>query len=242
MITFELTTADIENIQFGYSPLIELSTSFHILIDQRRHHIHAAWVEEALRVLHDVDLPYLSAVILPRYYLADFMTPTPQAAIKDLEDEFDRLRALPAETIREHVRAAAKIGGDTPIRQQFIAYPHETMECLIAEACLYWQRTLAHHWPRIRLTLDNDVLYRARDLALHGAGRVLSGLTPRVMYDSGVLRIDKEDRGVYGASPFRLDGAGLTLTPLIFGRTDGVSWQMEPLWKPMLAYTARGGG
>ena len=31
--------------------------------------------------------------------------------------------------------------------------------------CAYWERSLAEHWPRIRSLLEQDVLYRARQIA-----------------------------------------------------------------------------
>ena len=49
----------------------------------------------------------------------------------------------------------------------------------------YWERALADHWPRLRLVLEGDVVYRTRALAAGGAMAVFDDLHERVAWESG---------------------------------------------------------
>ena len=51
MITLRLSPGDIEKVRFAYSPLIELTSSFKVLLNPQRHAPYQAWVDEAARVL-----------------------------------------------------------------------------------------------------------------------------------------------------------------------------------------------
>ena len=123
------------------------------------------------RTFDRIDFPYMSAVILPHHYIVDFLTPTPTKTILNFEDEIDRVRETPDDVIRKNVEVVMVYDGETPIRMQFLERPREALECLIEELRFYWNAVLAPHWAQMVNILENDVLFRARALALYGSRR-----------------------------------------------------------------------
>lgn len=243
MLTFHLQPGDLTALRFGYSPLLELSMSYRVLLRPDLHTSYRGWLDEARAATHDLMLPYMDAVILPNYYLADFVTPTPATAITDLEAEFDRMRATPVAVIRENTELLIRHYGDSEARQHFLVYPHDALECLIAELRLYWSRTLAHHWGRIQAVLDADVMFRARQLALQGINPLFGSLSRVLTYEDRTIRISKpiKKNATVTEAEVMFDGTGLQLIPSMFACPD-LSWQTHPNWQPMILYRARGTG
>lgn len=236
-VTINLTPEDLLNLRFAYSPLLELSSSFRVLVNPAAQLPYRRWVDEAQRSLHDVDLPHLSTLISPRHYIPDFLTPTPNGTRMTLEDEINRLLALPDDVIRQDVQTLIELTGDSDMRRSYIAYPREMLWCLVDELRLYWQRTLAYHWPYISSVLEGDVIYRAQRLALDGVTGLFENLHPRMTYHSGQIEIDKPQH----VGEFSLDGHGLHFAPVVFAAST-VRWQIVPAWQPMIMYTPRGVG
>jgi DNA-binding transcriptional ArsR family regulator len=243
VITIHLSAADIERLHFGYSPLAELAFSYCALLGSPCAAEHQAWADESYRALHGFDLPYMRAVILPYAYIADFVTPSPDTIRRSIEEEFERLRQVPAAVIRKNLETTLR--HDAPVTseyQHFMMYPHEALECLIEELRFYWNRVLARHWPRISSTLEQDILYRARQMALHGADTMLSSLAAQVCYQSGQIQIYSHSKYAAVTPEYYLEGRGLLFSPSIFKNPSGISWQIVPEWQPMFAYGARGSG
>ncbi len=243
MLTFHLQPGALTALRFGYSPLLELAMSYRLLLRPDLHASYRGWLDEAQAATHDLMLPYLDAVILPSHYLADFVTPTPATAITDLETEFDRMRETPAAVIRENTELLIRHYGDSEARQHFLMYPHDALECLIAELRLYWARTLAQHWGRIQSVLDADVMFRARQLALQGINPLFGSLSRVLTYEDSTIRIAKpiEKNATVKAAEVVFNGTGLQLIPSMFACPD-LSWQTHPNWQPMILYRARGTG
>jgi DNA-binding transcriptional ArsR family regulator len=243
VITIHLSAADIERLHFGYSPLVELSFSFCTMLGSTCAAEHRTWEDEARRALHGFELPYMRAVVLPYAYLADFVTPPPDGISRSLEEEFERMRHTPADVIRKNLETTLR--HDAPVTNEyhhFMMYPHEALECLIEELRFYWQRTLERHWPRINSALEQDILYRARQMALHGPETMLSDLADRVCYEAGQLKIHRHSKYAAVTPEYHLNGRGLLFAPSIFKNPEGISWQIVPEWEPMFAYGARGSG
>ncbi|MBZ0289483.1 MAG: helix-turn-helix domain-containing protein, partial [Anaerolineae bacterium] len=240
-IKIQVSADDLMNIRFAYSPLIELITSYYVLNRPPLHAPYRQWVDEAQRAIHDIELPYLSALLEgKRHYIPDFLTPTPLTTQHDLESELQTMLSLPKEVIRANLESLIADSGDSEMRQYFMTYPQEMIVCLVDELRLYWQRTLAHHWQRLTSILDGDILYRARSLALHGPVDVLNTLHPKVRYESGQITIAKAyKKGCLQNCSLR--GDGLQLVPTLFAN-EGFWWQIVPEWHPMLLYHARGMG
>jgi hypothetical protein len=240
VISIRLTPDDLVKMRFAYSPMLEVVTSYRVLTKPSLQSPYLRWVDEALQVLHDVELPYLHALATPHGYIPDFLSPTPITPQTDIEDELQRLLELPDEMIRRDIETLIATSGDSELRQHFLIYPRDALLCLIDELRLYWQRTLAHHWPRMMTILEGDVLYRARKLALEGVESLFSDLHSGLAYEAGTIRINKKNvpTCIYSSE---LRGNGIQLVPTVFSGAQ-LYWQIVPHWHPMLIYNVRGAG
>jgi hypothetical protein len=240
MISIYFPTQQPVNLRFAFSPLLETATAYHLLRHPFRPGIYDAWAEEVQRALYGVELPFMDAVILPRYYVADFLTLPPPAPRTDFEAELANMLATPAEFVQDNIRYAIEVGGESEARDYFLAYPSEALHCLVDELRLFWQRAIAHYWSRMLSVLENDVLYRARMLAIEGAESVINHLHPIAHYEPGVVKLDKQHRSKYSLE-FHSDSTTLALVPSAF-ITSSLRWQVYPVSQPMLNYPMRGGG
>jgi DNA-binding transcriptional ArsR family regulator len=240
MIKLHLTPADVENIRFAFSPLIELSASFQVLQDSHPLPFHQAWVDETRRQFEGIDFPYMRAAILPHSYIVDFLSPTPAKSTVSFGDEIERLRQTPDEVIRRNIQQAIALEGMTPVRRIFLEHPREALECLIEELTFYWQQALEPYWTQLATILDSDVQFRARTLALSGIDAMFMGLADKVDYQNSTLQIHGEEACNANES-FELKGDGIRLVPSIFASC-GSAWQVVPEYLPMLIYPTRGLG
>ncbi|MBA3870820.1 MAG: hypothetical protein H0X30_16895, partial [Anaerolineae bacterium] len=87
VITIDVTPTDLANMRFGYSPLMELMSSYRLLYKPERQGQYHRWVDEARLAIDDIDLPYLHTLATIPYYIPDFLTATPSTTITDVEDE-----------------------------------------------------------------------------------------------------------------------------------------------------------
>ncbi|MBK8022208.1 MAG: winged helix-turn-helix transcriptional regulator [Chloroflexi bacterium] len=253
MIQVHINPTHLENIRFGYSPLLELAFSFHTLLSPKVHADHDDWSEKARRALHGYSFPYLEALISSPYYLADIVTPTPRSASPGtFEAQLNDLRNTPPSVIRRDVETVVAYTSQTgqppavpktlPIQQEFLVNPHEAVGCLIEELVVYWRLALAPTWSKSRAVLEQDILYRAREGALRGISHTLGTLTPRVEYHRFTLTIHKPHRGPFARTEYTLSDEAFYLVPSLFKACDGVSWQLETDLSPMIIYGARGQG
>ena len=130
MITIRLTPEDLSRLRFAYSPLLELSLSYCILINSEWHPAYLNWVEGAKRAFQTLDLPYLAAVVPQKSYIPDFLTPTPNTTTLTFEDEIARMLDTPDEIIRKNILTLIDKMGDSELRQMFLVYPREMLYCL----------------------------------------------------------------------------------------------------------------
>src|ERR1044071_9050257 len=100
MITINLMQDDLLKMRFAYRPLVEISLSYRVLINPDFQESYQRWVDDARRALYDIDLPYLQALIPPRGYAPDFLTPTPTSTQVNVHDDLEALLATPDEAIR----------------------------------------------------------------------------------------------------------------------------------------------
>jgi hypothetical protein len=192
MISIQLQSGDLENIRFAFSPLLEVSMSYCALYKGGTHYsVIPAWAEEARRALYGLEFPYMTAAILGKHYMADFVTPTPSSTQASFEDDMARMWDTPDDIIRRNMEVVIAHSEETEIRRHFLVNPHDALDCLMAELRLYRGLTLKHHWPQIISVLEGDILYQARQLALHGADAMFSGLSPRLRYCNSEIKLDK---------------------------------------------------
>ena len=235
-----LQSSDLENIRFTYSPLVQLVTSYHALYQNLPAATLDVWVEDARHALHGMELVYLNALIAQCSYIADFITPTPPTAENNIEEGLALIAATSTEIIRDNVLRVIDYDGENEIRRHYLAQPREAIDCLLQELRLYWQHTLARHWPRMQTVLENDVLYHARQMALHGIDSMFSDLSEKISYENGVVLLKKHEKRNQKKEWF-LEGQGLYLVPMAI-YPEGMLYQIAPHWHPMIMYGARGAG
>lgn len=248
MIDINITPADIIKMRFAFSPMMEAVTSYHMLSKSVPYPTqYLAWIDEALRALHDVELPYMQALITTPAYIPDFLTPTPTAPSIDFEEDLKRLCATPDDIVVDHLRFMREFKGGTDLLNHAIANPREAVSALVDELRIYWNRTLEYHWSRMIAILENDILFRAREQALYGASDMINGIHHKISYDDEGLHLNKGWRPLYEDScaleeyNYDIAGRGLHLVPVIFS-LHHLYWQLGEDYIPMFIYGARGTG
>lgn len=236
-VRIQVTDDDLVKTRFAYNPLVELTISYHILVNPKDQAPYQRWVDEALRALHDVELPFMDALVVPGCpYVPDFLTPTPKLIQLSIDYEIEQMLATPEDIVHASIRRLIDHTDESEIRLFFLAHAHEALECLAQELRLYWRRTLENHWNRLTAILDGDVLYHARQMALEGPEKMLADMHPSLSFTSHVI----EFSGTHDEQ-HQLSGEGLQLVPSIFAGNH-LHWQVVPEWHPMLIYSARGIG
>ena len=239
MIEVRFDTDSMSGVRFAVSPLFEATLSIRALSDPAAAAVHLPWVEGARRLVAGLDLEPLRLLARSDAYSPDFLNPPPTGPTGELQDELDVMRATPAAQIRAEVERCYEDRALPPALQPFIDRPRAAMVVLEKLVRAYWDLVLADHWPRIRSLLEDDILYRARQLTDAGTRGLFSDLDPSISWkDNGVLRIDKHECDI-GA--LNLDGRGLLLLPSAFAWPKVVLVTAAP-WQPTVIYPARGVG
>jgi DNA-binding transcriptional ArsR family regulator len=236
MIAIHLAPDDLLEMRLAYTPMIELVKSYFLLQCGKPLGLYTPWAEEARINLRGAELPLLTALVGKSKYIPDFLTPTPLTPVHSFEEALAQVRATPDDLIRKYVLELIRYRKRSDEFEFFLNYPREALECLIEELRDYWRRTLALHWPRMITVLENDVLYRARQLALNGADELFASLNSHITLTDNTIRLVKAK---HDDLEFNVRGKGLHLVPSIFADQ---SWQLESDWPPMLIYLARGSG
>jgi DNA-binding transcriptional ArsR family regulator len=131
--------------------------------------------------------------------------------------------------------------GESEMRRFFLVHPREAIQCLVEELRDYWRRALARYWSRMIGSLESDVIYRARRLALDGPGSMFDELHSSVKYGDNAIQLQPLCQYQHSDFEATLRGDGIQIVPTIF-RGCGRMFQIVPDWQPMLAYGVRGAG
>lgn len=244
MIKVHFQQTDLQNITFGFSPLLQAVASYRLVRSNELLAIDSRWYESVTRAIYGMRFPFLDAVVLAPHYMADFVTAPPTGSRLAFEDELMLLRATPHEIVRKNIHLLIekwtqedKLNADThEILRYFLSYPSEALDCLAEDLQQYWIHAIFPFWDRVRSILENDILYQARHMALQGVSSMVEQIDSRLQFSGGVLVINKPRPFV---SEYHLHGDGLQFVPVMF-TCDKLSWQIEPEWKPMVIYSARG--
>lgn len=237
MISARFDTEAMARLRFAISPAIELAASMRTLDDPTRRALHLPWIADALRSTTDLDLAPLFALQTSEVYNPDFFHPLPSGPIADFTAGLDAMRAIPPETIRAELRYAFQEQPLPDVLRPFLRDPRRSVDGLAELMRVYWERTLSPHWDRIRSLLEQDVLYRARQIADGGTRRLFTDLDESVRWEEGVLYIDQSCH----EGTLTLDKRGLLLIPSVFVWPK-VMIVSAPDWQPTLIYPARGAG
>ncbi|XIE79390.1 hypothetical protein AB6O49_17895 [Streptomyces sp. SBR177] len=95
------SAADLAQTRFAVSPMWEVVTSFRLLRHDNPPPLHRRWANQVRPRVRaaGLDRGRLAALVPPRGYLADFLTPTPAGPFPTLEGELDAIERTPAEQI-----------------------------------------------------------------------------------------------------------------------------------------------
>ncbi|MFF9050136.1 transcriptional regulator [Streptomyces erythrochromogenes] len=234
------SVGDLARMRFAVSPMWEVGPSMRLLRSGREHPVHRAWTAQVRPRLAAVGLDRgrLAELVPPSGYVPDFLNPAPAGPSPTFEEELAAIRATPAGRVRGELdRLRGEQGRLGPGLSGLYDDVPRLLERVVEEIGAYWDVALAPYWVRIRAVLDADVFHRARQVAEHGAGRLLGELHSSVSWDDSTLRL--ADR----RAPLsrQAAGAGLLLIPSVF--TGPVPFtRLAPPDPPQLAYPARGIG
>jgi DNA-binding transcriptional ArsR family regulator len=232
MIEMRMRVADLAETSFAVSPLQETAFSLWVWRAPERQAFHLPWRAATAGLWAELDTEMLGALVAPRGWIPDFLTPRPGSPLTEFDAELDLVRSTAPRRMRADLLSAC---GD-PLLPDFLrSAPRTVLRRIVAALDAYWQACLKPSWPRIHAVLEADIVYRSRRLALGGARALFADLDPRVRWDDGVLYVDRH-RGEHRV--IDVDGRGLPLVPSLFCRgAIGYISLNEP---PIIAYPARG--
>jgi hypothetical protein len=237
MIDVRFDTEALTRVRFAISPMLELTRSITALEDPAGRALHLPWSERARPLIDGLDLSALRALQSSGNYNPDFVNPPPSGPLAELEDELAVMLATPPAQIRGEIEAAYAGAAMPEVLEPFMARPRRAIGQLAETMRRYWELALAEHWPRIHSLLEQDVLYRARQIADGGTQQLFADLDDAISWDDGVLHIDRE----CDPEGLDLDRRGLLLAPSVFVWPK-VTIVTAPPWQPTLIYPARGVG
>lgn len=246
MIRVELSVEDLADTRFAISPLAEAVFSLWELTDVRGSVLHQPWLRTARRRLDQLDTRLLHSLVgeprgafpTPSRAVPDFLTPRPTRPAPAFADELAVVRATPAAVVRRDV-VAAHAPGPLPDALHAVLDPHDGPLLALLDAvsdllARLWDVVLWPVWPRLRLVLETDTTYRARQLATGGARLLFADLHPNVVWRDGVLEIEE----MVGRHDVAAAGRGLLLVPSVFARKPVPP--ISPDAAPWIAYPSRG--
>jgi DNA-binding transcriptional ArsR family regulator len=240
MLRFVLSLADVIRFRFAISPLGETVRLARALANPKTfaEGPQAAWLSErrpALERLHEQhDLRPLIALLAARQdYYPDFLTPTPDGAVGEIEDELEQVRATPAPQVRLEIDYSVDVATniDPHVEEQLRSPAAVPLLADLLQAL--WLAVIAPAWPRLQDVLERDVLYRSRLLTRGGLASLFADLEPLITLRDHDLFVDLKADGTHV-----LDGHGLNLTPSAFVWPYAVA-MVDPR-PPTLVFPARG--
>jgi hypothetical protein len=251
MVRFELGVEDLAWTRFGFSPLAETVRSLLAVSDPSYHALHLPWVRSIRPGLHSLDLPLLFSLIGPtrgreRFLsgpsraIADFLTPVPTRFVPQFDDELAALRATPPSIVRRDLLASH---APDPVPEPLAAVTRRGHRAVVAlrdricdELGRYHEVAVAPSWPDMRLVLEADTTYRARQLATGGARLLFADMHPNLRWRDGALEIEE----MISEHTVKAAGRGLLLMPSIFAVKPAPP--LVPEEPPSLVYPSRGIG
>ncbi|MFB6720166.1 DUF5937 family protein [Kribbella sp. NPDC056345] len=224
MLTYELTSRDLEEVRFALSPACETVLSLRALRDPGRFPLQLPWIRAVQPLLADLDWTVLSHLVNDTMGSPDYLTPRPTSPLTQFADELALIAAVDQETFTRQLTA---VNGELP----------EGLTPARVTTALddYWQTVMAPYWNRMRTILSADITYRGHVLTQQGTGAMLNELGPAISYSQGLLKVDKVSEI---SRVEKVDGRGLVLQPTLFGPHAVIPY--DPGAEPFLGYPPRG--
>jgi DNA-binding transcriptional ArsR family regulator len=232
MIEMRLRVADLAETSFAVSPLQETVFSLWVWRWPGRQAFHLPWRRAMAAAWRQCDVEMLDALVSPRKWVPDFLTPRPETPLTEIAAELAIVQATPAARVADGLRATYA-GAALPA--VLTGPPAAALSRIVAALSGYWQACLEPWWPRIRAVLEADIVYRSRQLALGGARALFADLDARVRWADGALYVDNTH---HHNVVIDIDGRGLPLVPSLFCR--GAITYISAEEPPVIVYPARG--
>jgi DNA-binding transcriptional ArsR family regulator len=240
MITYRLGVTDLAATRFAISPIQETVCSLWAVCEPGRAALHLPWLRAIRPELEALDTRLLSSIVGPTRALPDFLTPRPVVFAPSFTDELTLARATPADRVRADLEATYR---PDPVPEVWKAVRGRRAgpvlalrDALCDLLARYWEVALQPVWAQMRLVLEADATYRARQLAAGGFRMLFADLHPNVRFDDGVLSIDD----MIGRHDVDAAGHGLLLLPSLFTIKPVPPMSADEL--PWLCYPSRGVG
>ncbi|WP_405688061.1 ArsR/SmtB family transcription factor [Streptomyces sp. NBC_00057] len=229
MLRIHMSGVDLSKVRMATRPdaLWETILSFHRLRDRRGSTVFGKWRTETRPRLNG-EVRLLAAVIPPRGYFPDFLTPSQEGGEPyGIDAGIEALRDTPPRRIRAELAllgAEHREAGRTPDGHA------ELLGRLIGALRGYHRAAIEPYWPHIQASVEADRAVRGRALLDGGAQELLASLPPMIRWRAPVLEADYPvDRELH------LDGRGLLLQPSYFCRVTPVVYR-DPQLPPVLVY------
>ncbi|MEV0840912.1 DUF5937 family protein [Actinocatenispora sera] len=236
MLELRLGVTDLASMWFAYSPLQETVFSVRALVLPGMYAPRLPWHDDVAEHLNPEDVELLYAMMPPRRWLPDFLTPRPQAPGPKFAEQLATVRATPGALGWHDILAAYGPDRLPPVLAAGEADPDALIEQIATVLDRYWRRCVRPWWPRMRAVLDADIVHRSRSLAVGGARALFADLHDRVSWSDGVLTVRQTSRLQHSA--VEVAGRGLALVPSVFAR--GAMTVVDPAGPPVISYPARG--
>jgi DNA-binding transcriptional ArsR family regulator len=234
VVRFVFTVEDLARTRFAISPMWELVRSLVALRDPSTAALHLPWLRSLSGRLGGIALEPAVALIPPRGYSPDFLTPPPAGPLGDIEEDLAALRATPLEQIRHDIGRFRFRHPPARVARAWLADPAREVALLAETMEAYWRAAVAPVWPRIRAFLEADIAHRARRLAEAGPEALFAGLHPAIAWSGERMEV-----GIGYDATIELAGRGLLLMPSAFTWARPATIDLAP-WQPTVIYPARG--
>ncbi|GAA2076493.1 DUF5937 family protein [Actinomadura alba] len=232
-----LGVEDLADTRFAISPLHETVCSLRVLRDPSRYALQLPWRRSVLGRLDGLDTGLLMSMVGDSHALPDFLTPRPMAFAPTFEEELAFVRRTSPDLVRRDL-LATHAPGPIPDALQEVQAPGDAPVRRLRDALCellrdYWDVAIKPTWPQMRLVLEADMTYRARQLAVGGARLLFADMHPNLRWQDGVLHIDK----MIGRHRVAASGRGLLLVPSVFAYKPAPP--LSPEEPPLLSYPSR---
>jgi DNA-binding transcriptional ArsR family regulator len=236
-ITVDIGVRELAATRFAVSPLSETASGLQLLGRGSRDSAVQPWLTWARAELRRTGflLPVAwPLLVTKRMSYPEFLLPSPRGPEPTIEDELADMRRTRAAQVRASLSRV--FGPDVPDDVARVAQQPAAMLRRISDELLAAHDLLiAPHWPRLRAVLLSDVGYRARQLAIGGAGRLFDDLCGDVRWESGRLTLLRRDQD----RAVSLGSRGLVLMPTVL--TDRYARiKLSSVTQITLRYPARG--
>jgi hypothetical protein len=156
----------------------------------RRYALHLPWRRSVLSRLDPIDTRLLLSLVGESSALPDFLTPRPTAFAPTVEEQLAVVRGTPLDLVRRDMLATHTQRGQLPDVLHKVTAPGDTSVRRLLDAVCellqrYWDLALTPMWPQMRLVLEADITYRARQLATGGARLLFSDMHPNLQRHDG---------------------------------------------------------